>query len=161
MWPLVMLIVSLSVIGSVSVLSQTSRDVPMPSVAGTPAALADNFFVYANAVGEFVSAQPPGYTAPGPANAVPDASLSFPAWHLRNPRWSNAVIDGTVTIFAQDLPASIDMSFELASRTGGAFRAGIVDASSREIVSLLHGPSGATVPAWIPDGAPVFQFTTR
>ena len=162
MWPLVVLLFAMSLIGSVNVLFESARTTPAASSAGTPTALADNFFVYANAVGQFVSTQSTGYTAHWPGNAIPNTSLTFPSGFNPSPMWRNSVINGTVTIFAHNAPQSVDLSLELAQRTGGAFRAGIVDhARGREIVSLIHGPTGVTVPPVVPDRSPAFQFTTR
>lgn len=155
MWMMYILSAMVAISGGQYVLHQTSMQ-ELASSDGAPAALADNFFIYSNAVGRFVAAQSIGYTAPGVGNAVPDSSLNFPAWYVRDPRWRNKVIGGTVTIYAAAPMAGIEFSELLAHRTDFAFGAGTT-ANTREIVSSVHGPTGIFAPAGVPGGVPVFQ----
>jgi len=129
---------------------------PMPPVAGSPEQLADNFFIYANAVARFVAAQSAGYTAPAGGNTVPDTSLAFPTWYVRNAAWTNKVIGGTMTVYAAAPIQGADFSSQLAKRTDMAYGAGVTLASG-EIASIVYGPSGIFVPAGVPAAVPVFQ----
>lgn len=155
MWIMFVLAVLTSITGAQYVLHQTSM-AEVASSQGAPTALADNFFVYSNAVGRFVAAQPLGYTAPWAANSVPDASLSFPPWYVRDARWRNKVIGGTVTIYAAAPIAGVEFGDLLAQRTDFAFGAGTT-AATREIVSAVHGPTGIFAPVGVPAAVPVFQ----
>lgn len=155
MYPLAVFLMVLAIAGSMSTLF-VSNSPPMPSAQGTPAALADNFMIYANSVRSFVATQTAPYTAPAAGNAVPDASLSFPSWYVRNVRWQNKVIGGVVTIYANAAIPQVDLSRELALRTAGGFRAGNTDAVG-QIISYLHGPTSISVPAGIPANVAVYQ----
>lgn len=159
MYPLAIFLMFMAIIGSMGTLFATSRP-PVPGAQGTPEALTDNFLVYADAVRRFAGVQPQPYTAPAAGNAVPDASLSFPTWHVRNTRWQNKVIGGVVTIYADAPIPEADLSRELAQRTGGSFSAGNTDATG-QIVSYLHGPTGVMVPAGIPAGVAVYQVNLQ
>lgn len=156
MAPLFVLLIMLALVGSAAVLHDSSRE-PEPNPAGTPVTLADNFAVYVGAVARFVATHPPGYTATWMGNTVPDAQMVFPTWYVRNPLWSNKVIDGVITVYATVPLGTVDFSSELAVRSDGAYGAGIV-ATNGEIVSVRHGRTGIFVPAGVPPETPVIQF---
>lgn len=155
MWIMFVLAVMTALTGAHYVLHESTK-MEIASSQGAASALADNFFVYSNAVGRFVAAQPMGYTAPWANNYVPDAALSFPTWYVRDTRWLNKVIGGTVTIYAAAPIAGVEFGDLLAQRTDFAFGAGTT-LPSRQIVSAVHGPTGIFAPAGVPGGVPVFQ----
>lgn len=159
MYPLMVLLSALAILGSVVTMSVSNRE-PLPPVEGTASALADNFFVYSDSVARYVATQPIRYTAPSADNSVPDAALSFPTWYQRNPRWNNKVIDGVVTIYSTTPYNGPGLSAELTRRTQGSYRAGIT-ASDLEIISFQHGPTGIIAPTGVPANVAVYQMVVR
>ncbi len=159
MYPLMIMLSALAIIGSIVTISVSNRD-PLPPPEGSASVLADNLFVYADAVARYVATQPVRYTEPGAGNSVPDSSLTFPAWFQRNARWDNKVIDGVATIYSATPYNGPGLSAELTRRTQGSYRAGIT-ATDGEIISFQHGPTGIVVPAGIPSNVAVYQIIVR
>lgn len=159
MYPLVIFLLAMATVGSMATLHANNRQ-PLPSSQGTPVALTDNMLTYADAVVRFATLQSQPYTAPGAGNAVPDVSLTFHTWYVRNVRWQNKVIGGVVTIYAGAPIPNVDLSRELAMRSGGGFHAGTTDAAG-QIISYMHGATGITAPGGIPAGVAIYQVKLR
>lgn len=155
MWPLYILIVFASLTG----FYQMRAVQAVPPVSATVAApeMAQNMIVYYNKVVEFVAGQAAGYTAPGGGNVVPDASLTFPSWFVRNPLWTNKVIAGQVSVYATSKPAAGDLAPDVARLSGGVTTVGVSNAASGHLLSPIMGDLGQAYPAGIPDGVVVIQ----
>ena len=153
MWPTAILVVLGSIIG----LQQLYTEVVQPRdyKAMSANAVSMNMLVYRSAVESYVATKAAGYTETATDNVVPDSSLSFPDWYVRNPVWTNKVIDGKVTVYATSRPAQVDISNALAKATNGSRYVGVVDTSTNTIVSPIHGYTGIQIPARLPSGVPV------
>ena len=155
MWPLAVLIILAPVAGLKML--QAEVFTPTVEISASKPALAKNIVTYKNVVDQFVAAQASGYSGAGPGNSVPDSSLTFPSWYVRNPLWSNKVISGTVTVYATSLPTAGDFSREVADITNGRRSVGIVGSATTTIISPLYGDTGIALPSGLPSGVTVMQ----
>lgn len=155
MWVIGVLLLMSSMVGLKMVQFEVNAK-PIGRQASTPV-LAQNMVVYKSAVDVFVASQAAGYTAPAAGNVVPDTSLSFPTWYVRDSRWTNKVINGTVTVYSVSLPDVGDISRDAAKLTKGSRSAGVVKSATNTILSPLYGDTGIALPAGLPNGVPVLQ----
>ena len=159
MWALYVLVALIAVQG----FYQVKAEQAVPPVTATVAApeMGQNMIVYYNKVVEFVAAQPAGYTAPASGNVVPDSSLTFPGWYIRNPLWTNKVIAGKVSVYATSKTAAGDLTPEVARLSGALTSVGLSNAANGRLLSPMIGDTGQTYPAGIPDGVVVIQGQIR
>lgn len=154
MWPVAVVVIMISLIGGFRTLYQTSDPETFKEPTLSLQATAENMLVYGHSVIAFTAAQSAGYTAPAPGNVVPDASLSLPSWHVRNPLWTNKVIGGVVTVYATSRPPAGDITPVLAEKS---LRSRGVGVAQGGYIITSYGQT-ATLPAGIPNGVPVFQI---
>jgi len=159
MWPAYIIVLFATLTG----FYQLRSDQVVPPVPATVAApeMAQNMIVYYNKVVEFVVPQVASYTAPGGGNAVPDASLAFPSWYVRNPLWTNKVIAGKVSVYATSKTAAGDLTPDVARLSKGINSVGVSNNASGHLLSPINGDTGQTYPAGIPDGVVVIQGQIR
>lgn len=158
MLPIVVVVMMISIIGLVRAQSEVTA--PVVSAKASASTLAQNMVVYKGLLDTFVAAQTAGYTAPGGGNAVPDASLAFPAWYVKNPLWTNKVISGTVTVYATSVPAAGDISADMVALTLGSINVGVVG-NAGTILSPRYGNTLTALPPGLPVGVPVIQSKVR
>ena len=155
MWPIYVLVALTALSGYYQM--QVEKAVPVMAASIAAPDMAQNLIVYYNSVVQFVAVQAAGYTAPGAGNAVPDGSLTFPGWFVRNPLWANKVIGGKVSVYPTSVPAAGDLAGQVTRLSGAAVSAGVTNASSGHLLSPIIGDTGQTYPAGIPNGVVVIQ----
>jgi len=114
------------------------------------AALAANMAVYRTAV--VARAR----STPSFSGTVPDDALSFPAWYVRNPLWTNIVSGGMVTVYAAQQPP-VYMTGELVQAARNSIFAGEARAATHTLYSPSVGDTGITLPPAVPDRVPVWM----
>lgn len=119
-------------------------------------ALATNEIFYANAVKNYVIANP------ATSGTVTQGSLGLPAWY-NNLGWTNNVTAGVITIYPATvtfLGKNTEVSWELADKTFGSQLIGVN--RSGQFYNPISGINAAiTIPVGVPENAPVYILTTK
>lgn len=149
MWPIYILVLIASLTGAYQL--QESRSVPVVAATAAAPEQAQNLVSYYNFLAQFVSTQTSGYTAPATGNVVPDSSITFPAWFVRNPLWTNKVIAGHVWVFPTSKPAAGDLTGHVARMSQSVMGVGVTNAASGHLLSPIAGDTGTVYPAGIPN----------
>lgn len=111
---------------------------------------AANFWAYRSGVVAYLNANP------GTSGTAPDASLTFPLGHIRNPVWTHTVQSGTLYVYSTSVP-SPDALEAIAGRGGRSMLIGTKSAGGT-MTSLTGAASGFTLPSELsaaPTGAVV------
>lgn len=147
MWPLVLLVVGISMTVSYSVMHTRALTEQQVVVRGDVSAT--NFLSYRSALVRYRNANP------GATGTISDASLTWDAGYIRDSRWSNLITGGELYVYTTGSidPAMLNMLYE---KTGRYILLGTKNASGN-----LVSPGGSvittTLPAGIPVGAIVFM----
>jgi len=119
-------------------------------------ALATNEIFYANAVKNYVIANP------ATSGTVAQGSLGLPTWY-NNLGWTNNVTAGVITIYPATitfLGKNTEVSWELADKTSGSQLIGVN--RSGQFYNPISGINAAiTIPVGVPENAPVYILTTK
>lgn len=155
MQPLMFLVAFLAIAGYYQVSLQRELPPVVATVSAQETAL--NMVVYFNKVAAYVATKTAGYTEPSAGNTVPDAALGLPGWYIRNPLWTNRVVNGVVTVYATEVPRAGDITAALVKVSGAVSGTGVTSAATGTILNPVFGNTGVAFPASLPDGVPIIQ----
>lgn len=154
MYPVYIVLFFTSVIG----FANLNKFYSEPNVDNARAdALSTNEKYYANAVKQYVIVNP------STTGTVPQASLGLPTWY-NNLGWTNDVAaNGIITIFPTTLTIlgkNTEIMAELVEKTGGSQLIGVN--RSGQFFNPVSGVNASiTIPAGVPNNAPVYILTTK
>jgi hypothetical protein len=116
-------------------------------------ALAEGMATYRAAVVEMARAQPAF------EGAVSEAALSLPTWWQVQPALKATVEGRMVAVYVETNDEQAGVLQEMFRLSAGSMMVGIANKSSGTLHSPSTGNTGITVPAGVPDGAPVWLAT--
>lgn len=140
--------IAMALVGAAILLWQVVSNAPKQEMtfdAITSSAMANNFWAYRGAVGDYQ------FRNPAASGAISDSNLVFPLGYQRNALWSNTIQAGVLYTYSnQPLPSGVVKA--IADRGGNTLVIGI---ARTNVMTSLTSAVSFTIPPMIPNGAVV------